>query len=59
MLNTDLGPEFVFEALRTDSVGSVAAQGRVLRFLANVDPVVSTFYTCVYMCLSYYLYMCW
>jgi glucose-6-phosphate isomerase len=34
-----LGPEFVFEALRTDSHGSVAAAGRTLKFLANVDPV--------------------
>ncbi|CAM9705886.1 unnamed protein product [Chrysoparadoxa australica] len=34
-----LGPEFVYEALRTDSEASVAGKGRVLRFLANVDPV--------------------
>ena len=34
-----LGPEFVFEALRTDETASAAAQGRSLRFLANVDPV--------------------
>jgi glucose-6-phosphate isomerase len=34
-----LGPEFVFEALRTDPTGSAAATGRSLRFLANVDPV--------------------
>jgi glucose-6-phosphate isomerase len=34
-----LGPEFVFEALRTDPQGLVAAEGRALRFLANVDPV--------------------
>ena len=34
-----LGPEFVFEALRTDPVASVEARGRTLRFLANVDPV--------------------
>jgi len=34
-----LGPEFVYEALRTDSEAMVAAQGRRLRFLANVDPV--------------------
>ena len=34
-----LGPEFVFEALRTDPIGSEAAAGRSLRFLANVDPV--------------------
>lgn len=36
---TVLGPEFVFEALRTDPSGAVAAAGRTLRFLANVDPV--------------------
>lgn len=35
----DLGPEFVFEALRTDPVASGLAKGRTLRFLANVDPV--------------------
>jgi len=35
----DLGPEFVYEALRTDATASAAAQGRTLRFLANVDPV--------------------
>lgn len=34
-----LGPEFVYEALRTDSVASACAHGRTLRFLANVDPV--------------------
>ena len=34
-----LGPEFVFEALRTDPIGSEAADGRTLKFLANVDPV--------------------
>mmetsp|Transcript_27977 Transcript_27977/g.47027 ORF Transcript_27977/g.47027 Transcript_27977/m.47027 type:complete len:565 (-) Transcript_27977:417-2111(-) len=34
-----LGPEFVFEALRTDPVASARAAGRTLRFLANVDPV--------------------
>ena len=34
-----LGPEFVFEALRTDPTASAAAKGRTLRFLANVDPV--------------------
>jgi glucose-6-phosphate isomerase len=34
-----LGPEFVFEALKTDSVGRETARGRSLRFLANVDPV--------------------
>jgi len=36
---TDLGPEFVYEALRTDPEALVAADGRTLRFLANVDPV--------------------
>lgn len=34
-----LGPEFVAEALRTEKVARAAAQGRTLRFLANVDPV--------------------
>eukprot|EP00743_Colponemidia_sp_Colp-15_P003082 GILK01003331.1.p1 GENE.GILK01003331.1~~GILK01003331.1.p1 ORF type:complete len:556 (+),score=86.06 GILK01003331.1:155-1669(+) len=34
-----LGPEFVFEALRTDPAASSAASGRSLHFLANVDPV--------------------
>ncbi|KAJ1415987.1 glucose-6-phosphate isomerase [Ochromonadaceae sp. CCMP2298] len=34
-----LGPEFVFEALRTDPVAASRAAGRTLRFLANVDPV--------------------
>ncbi|KAK8800752.1 hypothetical protein WA158_000077 [Blastocystis sp. Blastoise] len=34
-----LGPEFVFEALRADKEASVAAKGRTLKFLANVDPV--------------------
>ncbi|KAF1793119.1 Phosphoglucose isomerase, C-terminal [Phytophthora cactorum] len=34
-----LGPEFVFEALRHESVAKAAAEGRNLRFLANVDPV--------------------
>jgi glucose-6-phosphate isomerase len=34
----DLGPEFVFEALRTDAKASEFAKGRTLRFLANVDP---------------------
>ncbi len=34
-----LGPEFVFEALRTDKESSQAAQGRRLKFLANVDPI--------------------
>ena len=34
-----LGPEFVHEALRTDPACARAAEGRRLRFLANVDPV--------------------
>ena len=34
-----LGPEFVFEALRTDPACARAAKGRRLRFLANVDPI--------------------
>jgi glucose-6-phosphate isomerase len=34
-----LGPEFVYEALRTDKDASDRAKGRNLRFLANVDPV--------------------
>ncbi|KAF6005425.1 hypothetical protein F1559_004969 [Cyanidiococcus yangmingshanensis] len=34
-----LGPEFVYEALRTDPRASAAAKGRRLRFLANVDPI--------------------
>ncbi len=34
-----LGPEFVFEALKTDPAAAVEAKGRTLRFLANVDPV--------------------
>ena len=34
-----LGPEFVAEALRTEPKCAEAAQGRRLRFLANVDPV--------------------
>jgi glucose-6-phosphate isomerase len=33
-----LGPEFVYEALRTDHKAAEAARGRRLRFLANVDP---------------------
>jgi glucose-6-phosphate isomerase len=36
--SVDLGPEFVYEALRTDTAASAAASGRTLRFLANVDP---------------------
>ncbi len=38
-VHTVLGPEFVYEALRTDPVAAAAANGRQLRFLANVDPV--------------------
>merc|ERR550525_1481101 len=34
-----LGVEFVFEALRTDPEAAVAAKGKRLRFLANVDPI--------------------
>ncbi|HEX8200246.1 MAG TPA: glucose-6-phosphate isomerase [Isosphaeraceae bacterium] len=34
-----LGPEFVHEALRTDPACARAAEGRRLRFLANVDPI--------------------
>lgn len=34
-----LGPEFVYEALRTDPECAREAQGRRLRFLANVDPI--------------------
>jgi len=34
-----LGPEFVFEALKTDDASRKAAEGRKLRFLANVDPI--------------------
>lgn len=34
-----LGPEFVYEALRTDAEAAEGAQGRRLRFLANVDPI--------------------
>ena len=33
-----LGPEFVYEALRFDASANAAAQGRKLKFLANVDP---------------------
>jgi len=36
---SQLGPEFVKEALRADSKGSKAAEGRTLVFLGNVDPV--------------------
>lgn len=34
-----LGPEFVYESLRTDAEAGSQAKGRTLRFLANVDPV--------------------
>eukprot|EP00931_Biecheleriopsis_adriatica_P066719 TRINITY_DN4100_c0_g1_i1.p1 TRINITY_DN4100_c0_g1~~TRINITY_DN4100_c0_g1_i1.p1 ORF type:complete len:548 (-),score=146.54 TRINITY_DN4100_c0_g1_i1:157-1800(-) len=34
-----LGVEFVFEALKTDPEAARAAEGRRLRFLANVDPI--------------------
>eukprot|EP00386_Alphamonas_edax_P007141 GDKI01023592.1.p1 GENE.GDKI01023592.1~~GDKI01023592.1.p1 ORF type:complete len:556 (-),score=224.41 GDKI01023592.1:297-1964(-) len=34
-----LGPEFVYEAVRTEPAGLEACQGRRLRFLANVDPI--------------------
>lgn len=34
-----LGVEFVFQALKTDPEAAVAAKGRRLRFLANVDPI--------------------
>jgi len=34
-----LGPEFVFEALKTDKDASTASKGRTCKFLANVDPV--------------------
>lgn len=34
-----LGPEFVFEALRTDEASAKGASGRNLKFLANVDPI--------------------
>lgn len=34
-----LGPEFVFEALRTDSESKKGSEGRKLKFLANVDPI--------------------
>jgi len=36
---SQLGPEFVYESLRADAKASKAADGRTLRFLANVDPV--------------------
>lgn len=34
-----LGPLFVHTALATDQTAMAAAKGRVLRFLANVDPI--------------------
>lgn len=34
-----LGPEFVYESLRTDKDAAKEADGRKLRFLANVDPI--------------------
>ena len=34
-----LGPEFVYEAIKTDPAAAKAAKGRRLRFLANVDPI--------------------
>ncbi len=34
-----LGPEFVHESFRTDPTCAKAAEGRRLRFLANVDPI--------------------
>ncbi len=34
-----LGPEFVYEALRTSKAGIVAAGDMKLKFLANVDPI--------------------
>ena len=34
-----LGPEFLFEALSSDPEAAAAADGRTLKFLANVDPV--------------------
>merc|ERR1712038_1477979 len=36
---SQLGPEFVNEALRADAAATAASEGRTLRFLANVDPV--------------------
>jgi len=36
---SQLGPEFVSEALRADAAAAKASSGRNLRFLANVDPV--------------------
>lgn len=34
-----LGPEFVFEAMREDPQAKKDAEGRKLKFLANVDPI--------------------
>ena len=34
-----LGPEFLYEALRADAACKKAAEGRTLKFIANVDPV--------------------
>jgi len=34
-----LGPEFIYEALKTSPIGKVAAGDMKLRFLANVDPI--------------------
>jgi len=34
-----LGPEFVYEALRFDSVAQTESHMRKLKFLANVDPI--------------------
>lgn len=34
-----LGPEFVYEALRFDSIAQNEAHERKLKFLANVDPI--------------------
>merc|ERR1711865_1286342 len=34
-----LGPEFLYEALRADATCKKAANGRTLKFVANVDPV--------------------
>ena len=36
---SQLGPEFVAEALRADESAARAAEGRKLCFLGNVDPV--------------------
>lgn len=36
---SQLGADFVKEALRADPDASIAARGRTLRFLSNVDPV--------------------